>query len=112
MKRLQAEATCEHSSPPLHVAQHGFQLMKHVIVYESLKQAEAIEATAKAYGSLAQVMGGPQGLLQYLMLQDHTYEKLARANAQAIQGLNPKITVWNTGTGLLPFSPLIHLPSS
>lgn len=51
---------------------------------------------AIAYGSLAQVMGGPQGLLQYLMLQDNTYEKLAQANAQAIQGLQPKITVWNT----------------
>lgn len=52
---------------------------------------------AEAYGSLAQVMGGPGGLLQYLMLQDNTFERLARANAHAIQGLQPKITVWNTG---------------
>ena len=31
------------------------------------------------------------------MLQDNTYEKLAKANAQAINGLQPKISVWNTG---------------
>lgn len=31
------------------------------------------------------------------MLQNNTYEKLAMANAQAINGLRPKTTVWNTG---------------
>lgn len=31
------------------------------------------------------------------MLRNHTYENLANANATAINGLNPKITVWNTG---------------
>lgn len=72
--------------------------------YTKKKQAEAMQEIAKAYGSLAQVMGGPQGLLQYLMLQDKTYEKLAMANAQAIQGLQPKITVWNTGKrSFVPF---------
>lgn len=33
-----------------------------------------------------------------MMLQDNTYEKLAKANADAINGLQPKITVWNTGS--------------
>ena len=53
---------------------------------------------AKAYGDLAQVVGGPQGLLQYLMLQNGTYEKLAAQNASAIKGLQPKISVWDTGS--------------
>lgn len=52
---------------------------------------------AKAYGHMSNVLGGPQGLLQYMMLQDNTYEKLAKANASAINGLQPKITCWNTG---------------
>jgi flotillin len=63
------------------------------------KEAEAMTEMAKAYGHMSDVMGGPQGLLQYMMLQDGTYEKLARANAEAIKGLEPKITVWNTGEG-------------
>ena len=46
---------------------------------------------------MCSVLGGPQGLLQYMMLQNNTYEKLAKANAEAIRGLQPKITVWNTG---------------
>lgn len=52
---------------------------------------------AKAYGALVDVLGGPQTFLQYKMLETGTYEKLALANAQAINGLQPKITSWNTG---------------
>ncbi|KAI4239987.1 MAG: hypothetical protein L6R40_005419 [Gallowayella cf. fulva] len=61
------------------------------------KEAEGISEMAKAYSQMSSVLGGPQGLLQYMMLQNNTYEKLAKANAQAINGLQPKITVWNTG---------------
>lgn len=61
------------------------------------KEAEAMKEMAKAYGHMSEVLGGPQGLLQYMMLQNGTYEKLAHANAAAINGLQPKITVWNTG---------------
>lgn len=61
------------------------------------KEAEAMTEMAKAYGHMSEVLGGPQGLLQYMMLQNGTYEKLANANAAAINGLQPKITVWNTG---------------
>ena len=63
------------------------------------KEAEGMIEMAKAYGHMSEVLGGPQGLLQYMMLQNHTYEKLANANAAAINGLQPKISVWNTGDG-------------
>ncbi|KAL8794684.1 MAG: hypothetical protein Q9195_002759 [Heterodermia aff. obscurata] len=65
--------------------------------YAAKKEAEGITEKAKAYEHMSAVLGGPQGLLQYMMLQSNTYEKLAKANAQAINGLQPKITVWNTG---------------
>lgn len=35
--------------------------------------------------------------MQFLMLQNGTYQKLAEANAKAINGLQPKINVWTTG---------------
>jgi flotillin len=54
---------------------------------------------AKAYGALAGALGGPQGLMQYLMLENDTHVKLAKANGEAIRGLQPKISVWNTGAG-------------
>lgn len=61
-------------------------------------EADGIKEVAGAYKELSAAFGGPQGLLQYLMLKENTYEKLALANAQAINGLQPKITVWNTGS--------------
>lgn len=65
--------------------------------YARKKEAEGISAIADGYKHLAEAFGGPQGLLQYMMLEKGVYEKLALANAKAIQGLQPKITVWNTG---------------
>ena len=62
-----------------------------------MREAEAIKAQAEAYKHLADAFGGAQGLLQYMMLKEGIHEKLALANAKAIQGLSPKITVWNTG---------------
>lgn len=61
------------------------------------KEAAGLMELSKAYGALADVLGGPQGLMQYFMLQNNVYEKMADANARAIHGLQPKINVWNTG---------------
>ena len=65
--------------------------------YAKQKEAEGMTEMARAYGELAQVLGGPAGLLQYMMLQNGTYEKLAATNAKAINGLQPKISVWSNG---------------
>lgn len=46
---------------------------------------------------MADVLGGPQGFLQYKMIETGMYEKLAKANGLAISGMQPKITMWNTG---------------
>jgi flotillin len=46
---------------------------------------------------MSQALGGPAGLLQYMMIEKGTYVELAKANAEAIRGLQPKISVWNTG---------------
>jgi flotillin len=65
--------------------------------YAKKKEGEAISALAEGYKLMAEAFGGPQGLLQYMMIKEGIFEKLALANAKAIQGLAPKITVWNTG---------------
>lgn len=63
------------------------------------REAEGLIEMSKAYGAMADVLGGPQGLMQYLMLTNGVYEKMAQHNAQAINGLQPKINVWTTGNG-------------
>lgn len=67
----------------------------HLITQQ--REAEGLSAMAKAYGEMATVLGGPQGLMQWMMLSNGTYQQLAEANAKAIHGLQPKINVWNTG---------------
>ncbi|CAN8104277.1 unnamed protein product [Discula destructiva] len=62
-----------------------------------LKEAEGMAAIAGAYGKMAQSFGGPSGLLQYVMIKEGTFVQLAAQNAKAVQNLQPKITVWNTG---------------
>lgn len=66
--------------------------------YAALKDAEGMAAIAGAYGKMAQSFGGPAGLLQYMMIKEGTYVRLAAENAKAVQNMNPKITVWNTGS--------------
>lgn len=61
------------------------------------KEAAGLQEMAKAYGALSEVLGGPQGLMHFLMLQNGTYTQLADANARAVHGLQPKINVWTTG---------------
>ena len=61
------------------------------------READGLMEMSKAYGAMADVLGGPQGLMQYLMLTNGVYEKMAQHNAQAINGLQPKINVWTTG---------------
>lgn len=65
--------------------------------YAKKREAEGLIEMSKAYGAMADVLGGPQGLMQYLMFTNGVYEKLAAQNAQAIKGLQPKINVWTTG---------------
>ncbi|KAK3299523.1 uncharacterized protein B0H64DRAFT_101647 [Chaetomium fimeti] len=64
---------------------------------KKLKEAEGMSAMADAYAKMSNALGGPAGLLQYMMIEKGTYVELAKANADAIRGLSPKISVWNTG---------------
>lgn len=61
------------------------------------KEAAGISAMAAAYADMAHAFGGPAGLVQYLMIEKGVYTELAKANADAVRGLNPKMTIWNTG---------------
>ncbi|KAJ2960041.1 hypothetical protein NQZ79_g4561 [Umbelopsis isabellina] len=69
-------------------------------LYEKKKEAEAIDsimlAQANGLKNLVGAFNGDTGAaLSYLMLERGTYQALAKENANAIKGLNPKITVWN-----------------
>ncbi|KAI8634362.1 hypothetical protein F5Y19DRAFT_461773 [Xylariaceae sp. FL1651] len=71
---------------------------------KKLKEAEGISAMAEAYAKMGQAFGGPENLLKYMMIEKGTYVELAKANAAAVNGLQPKISVWNTGAEAGPGS--------
>jgi flotillin len=69
-------------------------------LYEKQKEAEAIsEVMAAQANGLKMLVGAFNGdtnaALNYLMVERGTFQAMAKENANAIKGLNPKITVWN-----------------
>ncbi|KAK2017040.1 SPFH domain/Band 7 family protein [Colletotrichum eremochloae] len=78
--------------------QYSAQLAAEADLAIALKKAQGVAAMADAYAKMSGAFGGPSGLLQYLMIEKGTYVQLAKANADAIRGLQPKISVWNTGS--------------
>jgi flotillin len=69
-----------------------------------LKEAEGIRALRKAEAdgltSLVQAVGGDtDGLVKVLMTQRDMFPRLIEEQAKGLQGLNPKINIWNTSGG-------------
>ncbi|KAF9159712.1 hypothetical protein BGX21_002386 [Mortierella sp. AD011] len=71
-------------------------------LFEQQKEAEGIramsEAKAEYIAKMLGAFGGNHDALQrFMMLETGTYTQLAEINAKAINGLAPKISVWNGG---------------
>ncbi|KAI9154934.1 flotillin domain-containing protein [Paramyrothecium foliicola] len=97
--QLATDATAYQTRAEADADSYATQKAAEADVVRRLREAEGVAAMADAYSKLSNAFGGPAGLLQYLMIEKGTYVELAKANAQAIQGLQPKISVWNTGNG-------------
>jgi flotillin len=69
-------------------------------LYTKQKEATGIQAVYEAEANGLEKLKatvGADNIVQYLMIERGIYQKLAEQNAKAIQGLNPKVTIWNTG---------------
>ncbi|THY77817.1 flotillin domain protein [Aureobasidium pullulans] len=79
------------------------------------REAAGIIQLAGAYKELGNVLGGPAGVRDWMMLQNNIPVQLAQANAEAVRGLQPKINVWNTGSqdgGADSFAPIRNIMQS
>ena len=72
----------------------GFKLTKQA-ESESIKLLYEVES--EGLKKIKENFDSEDGLLKYLMIKDNLFTKLANSNAESIKGLNPKITIWNTG---------------
>ncbi|XP_050231512.1 flotillin-like protein 4 [Mercurialis annua] len=71
-------------------------------VYAKQKEAEGIQILAEAkgiyLGTLLKQLGGNYGALRdFMMLDKNLFQDVAKINADAIKGLQPKISIWNNG---------------
>eukprot|EP00842_Homolaphlyctis_polyrhiza_P005793 jgi/Hompol1/6214/HPOL_002213-RA len=72
-------------------------------LYKAVNNASGVVTLLEAKSSgIEQIARGFQGdgkaALQFVMMDRGVYVDLAKANAEAIRGLEPNITVWNTGS--------------
>ncbi|KAL6534126.1 Flotillin-like protein 4 [Orobanche hederae] len=72
--------------------------------YGKIKEAEGLKAVAEAQGTyirtLLDAMGGDYAALRdYLMISGGMYQEVAKINAEAVRGLQPKISIWTNGGG-------------
>uniref|UniRef100_A0A0E0R0G9 Flotillin-like n=1 Tax=Oryza rufipogon TaxID=4529 RepID=A0A0E0R0G9_ORYRU len=73
-------------------------------LYAKQKEAEGLVAMGDAQSAYLSAMLGALGgsyaaLRDYLMVSSGVYQEMARINADAIRGLEPKISVWSNGAG-------------
>jgi len=94
-------------------------------LYEKQREAEGIKVLAdsrkRALASYTEVLKEPNTLLNYIMMERGLFQQMAEINSDAIQGLNPQITVWNTGgssdgkggqTNMDPYGPIRNVFSA
>ncbi|EEF42509.1 flotillin-like protein 4 [Ricinus communis] len=71
-------------------------------LYAKQKEAEGLVALAQAQGTylrtLLDALGGNYAALRdFLMINGGMFQEIAKVNAEAVRGLQPKISIWSNG---------------
>ncbi|GAB4854618.1 Flotillin-like protein 4 [Ancistrocladus abbreviatus] len=71
-------------------------------LYAKRREAEGIVAVAQAQGvylrTLLEALGGNYAALRdYMMINNGMFQEIAKINAEAVHGLQPKISIWTGG---------------
>ncbi|XP_049355100.1 flotillin-like protein 6 [Solanum verrucosum] len=81
---------------------YAVQLAADAALYAKKKEAEGLKGIAEAEGvyvrSLMSALGGNYNALRdYMMIDKGMFKDIAKFNAEAIKGLQPKISIWSNG---------------
>jgi flotillin len=79
------------------------KLAEDAKLYAKQKEAESLATVGKAkadyVASMLQALGGNyHALRDYLMIDGGLYQEMARINAGAVSGMQPKISIWTNGS--------------
>lgn len=116
---VQAKVTAESRIESAEGEAEAQRRLANANLYSELKKSEGLQAIAEAQAvGMAKMLeasgNNPQLLQFYLASNSGLYVELADKTAKAIQGLQPKINIWNTGSNANddPFGSLRGLMSS
>jgi len=103
MEMSKAQVNAEKEAKDAEGVSSAVRIKAEAQLFAKQKEADGIlalyHAQAAGIQRLVESFGGNSNtLIQYLMMDRGLYETLSNANAKAIQGLNPKITIWNTSS--------------
>jgi len=81
----------------------AIKIRSDATLYAKQKEAEGLlavkRAEAEGIASLVSSTGDVDSLIRYLAIRDGVLPKLAEHQSNALKGMQPKINVWNTGSG-------------
>lgn len=96
-RRAKTDAAVYDTLQQAEAAFHAAKLNAEADFLKQKKQADGMVEMAKGYSAMADALGGPEGLMRFMMIDRGVYKQLADANAGAVRGMQPKINVWTTG---------------
>jgi len=101
LRNMEAEASVLLSKAK--AQSEAIKLMADAELYKQTKEAEGLKAKLESESSGIQqkfkaLNNDANAFIQYYMIEKEVYPKLAKENATAIQGLNPNLTIWSTGS--------------
>ncbi len=104
-KRYDAELLKSKASilPNAMIEAESIKINAEAVFFAKQKEADGLKAVYLAQSDginqlLTSFKNDQQALMQYIMVENNLYEKIAEANAKGLQGLNPKITMFNAST--------------
>ncbi len=93
----------------------SIKLLAEAHLYQKQQEATGLravyEANAQGIGRMLESANGDSGFVRYHMaLNANLYQDLAHQGAEAFKGLNPTVTIWNTGDQKTnPINPVIQM---
>lgn len=77
------------------------QAAAHFVEQENIAKGilKVRQAEAEGLESLIAAAGGVENLSQYLMVRDGMLTDISKNQAEAVRGMNPQVSVWQTGSG-------------
>ncbi|KAF8929281.1 hypothetical protein EDD21DRAFT_371146 [Dissophora ornata] len=107
--QVEYEISVQQANAQLYTAQKAAEAIRfkreaeaEAKLFEQQKEADGIRAMSEAKADYISKMamafnGNYAAMQQFMMMETGTYTQLAEINAKAINGLAPKISVWNGG---------------